>query len=273
MTATQFVLPPTTIAQAMLFSGSRQWKAAEGSYSVVAFLGQDNPPIAVSYDQPIFLTQQDTIPLNYSSFLLGTPATSALGSQPVRLTPTHMSGVIYSGLSASSTLTLNLNFYYETFPSSSTSQLVTLAKPSCVYDPEALGFLSKTLNRLPVGVPAYMNAEGSWFSDIVDTLASFAGPIGAALGGPAGGALGMALGGAGKALSHYLTAPGGFQGPGPNEESARRALTMRAAPALTARQKKAYDSNMRTVNTLRRQGNAAPKKKPAKKKKTPNKPK
>jgi hypothetical protein len=117
-----------------------------------------------------------------------------------------MSGQIFSGLSLSSTLTVNWNVYYETFPTPY-SNLVTLAKPSCVYDYIALEMLSRILSEIPVGVPAGDNWDGEWWADAVEKLASFAPAIGTALAGPAGMALGTTVGVAGKALGSFLRSP------------------------------------------------------------------
>jgi hypothetical protein len=216
-------MPPTNVADAMLYSGSRQWKASDGSYQVVSFIGQDNPPKNVSYDQPLLSLTDDIVGRNANTavptYLPGAyvSAASAQAILPgVKLTPTHMSGVIFSGLSTTTTLNLNVNMYYETFPSISEKSILVLAKPSCNYDPVALEFLSRTLNVLPVGVPAYMNGFGDWFADIVDTLANFAAPIGMLLGGPAGAALGATIGNVGRAVSkvtrtNYPAPPAGPQ--------------------------------------------------------------
>jgi len=210
ISGTQYVLPPVDTAAAMLFSGSRQWKAEDGSYQVVSFVGQDNPPKGGSYTMPLFLSQQDQVGITNNSQIIA-PASTTSGSSifpALRLTPQHMSGVFFTGLSNSTTLTLNVNLYYETFPNASISQLTTLAKPSALYDPIALEFLSRSLNVMPVGVQASMNWEGEWFANVVSTLADFAAPIGAALGGPAGAAIGGAFGLASKSLASYM-APAG----------------------------------------------------------------
>lgn len=210
-------LPPNTIANALLLAGSKQWKAAEGAYLVACFSGQDNPPRSAAYDSPVFLTTLDTdsrTPVNTTSMLGPTPVQSGgtLGQPyimaPSRTVPTHTMGVIFSGLSSTTTLTLNWNVYYESFPNP-TSDLVTLARPSCVYDPVALELLSRIMNTMPVGVPSEQNFDGEWFANIVNTLSSFAPVLGSVLGGPAGAALGTAVGTAGKALGAYLAPPSG----------------------------------------------------------------
>jgi hypothetical protein len=222
-TATVMSAPPNNLQEAMLLSGTRQWKAVDGAYVVAAFLGQDNPPMSAAYTQPWFVNgalDTDVVAVVNSSPCFGPIATVVGGilAQPwvmpaIRMHPIHMPGIIMSGLSATSTLTVNWNVFYETFPNTS-SDLVTLARPSCVYDSMALHLLSSILSDIPVGVQSEDNWDGEWWANVVEKLSGFAPAIGAALGGPAGAALGTAMSGAGVALGSYLRAPGDTSGKG-----------------------------------------------------------
>jgi hypothetical protein len=236
----QYSLPPNSIANAMLLAGSRQWKAEEGAYCVCAFTGQDNPPRSSYYTTPVFLTTLDDdnrVLVNASTMLgpqpiiVGLPGSQPFIMAPVRTVPMHMSGMIFSGLSPSTTITINWNVYYETFPNPS-SDLVTLARPSCVYDPVALELLSRILNELAVGVPSGDNWDGAWFADVVKTLSRFAAPIGLALGGPAGAAVGSAVGMAGDALSNYLAAPSAKKAQRVAAPKQRQQQNVRKTPTL-----------------------------------------
>jgi len=217
--ATLYPNPPLNLAQAMLLAGSRQWKASEGAYVVVPFLGQDNPPLVTNYTQPFFiqgLLDTDTDTVNTTTLLGPQAITGGSSAQPTiwggqRLNPVHMAGIYFSGLSQASTLSLNVNIYYETFPSTY-SDLVTLAKPSCVYDSCALELLSRVLSDMAVGVPASENWDGEWWADVVSKLSSFLPQVGMVLGGPGGGALGTAGAGAGQALAAYLRSAGDTAG-------------------------------------------------------------
>jgi len=216
---TLYNMPPSSLAQAMLLSGSRQWKAIDGAYVVVPFLGQDNPPTVVSYTQPFFegnALDTDADVVNTTTLcgpeaIIGGTSTQPAIWEGVRLEPTHMAGIIFTGLSPTSTLTLNVNMYYETFPSPY-SELVTLARPSCVYDSAALELLSSVLSSVPVGVPAGENWDGEWWADIVDLLLPLAPAVGAVLGGPAGAALGSVATGVGSSISSYMRAPASTAG-------------------------------------------------------------
>lgn len=190
-TAQFFNHPPQTVAHAMLYPGSRQWKAADGSYQVVCFAGQDNPPRNASYTQPLVYFGDQDVDLcdsvNTNNIYATTPALTPTilnhhPSQCTKLYPVHQAGAIFSGLSPQTTLTLNVNIYIETFPSYSDASLMVLATPSCQYDPVALNLLSHVMSTLPVGVPAYQNGLGEWFSEVVDVVADWAPKVGAAMG-------------------------------------------------------------------------------------------
>ncbi len=94
-----------------------------------------------------------------------------------RVHPFHQSGAIFTGLSFNTTLTLNLNVYYESFPSMSDPNILALAKPSAIYDPCALELYSRVLQELPVGVPVRENGLGDWFLNAASTAAKYLGPV------------------------------------------------------------------------------------------------
>jgi len=240
--------PPSSTAQAMLYSGSRQWKASEGSYQVISFVGQDNPPLLASYNSPLVNYLDDVagtnggsapnltpvqVPMPIEVFPVigggGTAYSTGVNVMPAtRMVPLHSSGAVYSGLSNQTTLNLNVNMYYESFPGISEQDILVLAKPSAQYDPIALELLSNVLNTMPVGVESSMNAAGDWFADIIDTLASFAAPIGMAFGGPAGGALGAAIGQGAKSLTPHLRTVA----PAKQRYLAPPAMSMRGPPPI-----------------------------------------
>lgn len=218
-------LPPLTVGDALLYPGSRQWKASEGAYIVPSFVGSANEPKPVNYITPIMVGGATLTDPNEDDVCL------ALNNQPVwytapqgyvtivgnigyspatKIYPIHMSGCVFSGLSAQSTLQCNTTFYYESFPSVAEDILV-LAKPSATFDPVALSILSRCLNTLPVGVPAGMNEEGDWFASLVDTIAEWAPKIGGLMGDaglPFASAIGTGIGAAAKLGRGYMTAPG-----------------------------------------------------------------
>lgn len=205
--------PPLNSAEALLYPGSRQWRADEGCYMVAPFVGNENPPQTVTYMQPIVMTDDDkTSAVNTSSVWAPTPTYQSISPEQVagyrgtKHYPIHLVGAIFEGLSNQTTLTVNLNIIYESFPSVSEKDILVLAKPSCMFDPVALSALSEVLATLPVGVPAKMNASGDWFYDLVSTIEEYAPKFGELI--PGGGLIGKGIGSAAGLAKSYLTPPG-----------------------------------------------------------------
>lgn len=202
------VAPPLTPSEATLTPGSRTWPAKEGCYIVVPFAG-DNAPTIAQPISPIF-------PNTYSEYDTGSTNTgeSVCCEVPdnsrkyTRLAPINVVGAFFSGLSPQTTLQVTVIWYYESFPSPK-SELISLAKPSCEFDPVALQLYTEVLNRLPVGVPSDWNASGDWFWDVVTAVKDYAGKIGGMIGGAPGEMVGNAAATvAGWARDRYMTAPG-----------------------------------------------------------------
>lgn len=206
--------PPETLAEAMLIPGSRNWKAEDGCYLVAPFVGQDNPPCLVDYNQPVIYAstagEDLTSPVGGNTVDLWIPvfnsngATQPAGQFPVRLYDLHSPGCIFSGLSQQTTLTLTVNVYVETFPTPAERDILVLATPSAAYDPVALELFSQALGSLPVGVPADMNGLGDWFAGVVSDFSKMISPVATAIGGPM---LGEVARGVGAVADHYRTPP------------------------------------------------------------------
>lgn len=212
--------PPASIAEAMLIPGSRVWKAEDGCYCVTGFLGQDNPPMNPDYNQPVYNVTSNvedrTDTNNVTDLLIPVPVNTGVRMRfdATKLYPIHMSGAIFSGLSAETTLTLFSNTYIESFPGPAEADILVLATPSAVYDPVALEILSQAMSRLPVGVPAQMNAFGDWFMNAIESVSNFVTPVALALGQPGIAAVSAGIGSGARALGNYLTAPSPQSRPG-----------------------------------------------------------
>jgi len=76
-------------------------------------------------------------------------------------------GAYFTGLSPTTTLTINWNVLIERFPSAADADLVVLAKPSPRYDPTALELYSLCMQNMPVGVPVKENGLGDWFMKVI----------------------------------------------------------------------------------------------------------
>lgn len=204
--------PPLNTADAMLICGSRQWKAAEGCYCVYPFIGNENPPRSQWLCQPMVTTDfaDGTVsPGNPSCWVpnwqVSTTVPPTAQFFPIKTEFVHMPGAIFTGLSLDTTLTMNWNVYYESFPSPKEKDILVLATPSSAYDPVALEFLSRGLSSLPVGVPAADNPSGEFFSDMIRAIADYAPTVGEFFG-PAGGLIGQGIGKLANAYSDtYMT--------------------------------------------------------------------
>jgi len=194
--------PPINLGQAMLMSGSRQWTAAEGMYQVAAFLSEENPAYPVPPSTPIILPNgsDDQEGLAYNGgtstvfYPTGQPIVNGFTFYPFsRVHPIHQSGSIFTGLSYQTTLTINVNFFYESFPSVSDVDILVLAKPSAIYDPCVMELYSRLVQELPVGVPVRENGLGDWFLQAASDAAKFIGPAIAALPHPIAKGAGAAL--------------------------------------------------------------------------------
>lgn len=209
-----FRRPPFSLETATLYSGTRQWPASDGAYVVYPFIGSTNDPKMPAFKMPLVLpdvaSSEPSDPgVSVNAWLRDGEASSSslIRLRPFKSEPVHMPGIWFTGLSPETTLNVTVNFYYETFPAQDEKELLVLAAPSPRYDPKALELLNFALSTLPVGVPAYMNPGGEWFWEVVETLASFAPAIGAALGGPAGAAIGSGITAGANLLGNYMTSP------------------------------------------------------------------
>lgn len=225
-------LPPDSVAEAMQLSGSREFKAKDGAYVVAAFHSNENPPLPVSYTMPIWqqagdeeqLLPQMTILDNTGpvwfprSTVNNQQLTSLQAAQPKKLFPFHQCGCIFSGLSPTSTFTVNMIMYIESFPSVN-NPLTVLATPSARYDPVALEIYSKALSRIPTGVPVRENGLGQWFSDVIAEIEPFVTPLMTALH-PAAGAISKGIG---VANQSYRAANGPSMLPAPKKKKKTKA--------------------------------------------------
>lgn len=205
--------PPMDTEQAMLLQGSRQWTAEEGVYQVAAFHSDENSAYPISVNTPaISRNGEDDEEGRINVGALYVPFPAYGGAQfgtnmtfnPIRVHPVHQSGSIFSGLSEQTTLTINYNVFYESFPSFAEKPILALAKPSAVYDPRAMELYSRIVQELPVGVPVCENGLGDWFLDAASTAAKYIGPVLAALPHPIAKGAGTALTYLGETGQNYV---------------------------------------------------------------------
>jgi len=167
--AVMLVLPPENVASALLLPGSRQWPASRGSYSVFTLSEPENP-FVVADSRPRLYTST----FGYGGGVAVPGLLSALrATDGTTLGHYHMpfntSGVYYSGLSAQTTLQVNLKLIVEVAPGPYDA-LATLASESPEYDPAALELYSRVVSRLPPSVPQDENPAGEFFKQILGTV-------------------------------------------------------------------------------------------------------
>lgn len=171
---------PTSLGEAMLTPGARQWDAAQGCYTVVSLQGKDNNATYPQYVQPLlgYKADSDRIGMNntddiglgrFQMITKGLPAVSYSN----RFAPFNSKCIILTGLQPQASFTINATYFVETFPGVR-SDLVTLAQPSAAFDPVALRMISEGTRKLPVGVPVSENGLGDWFAEVVADIAPFA---------------------------------------------------------------------------------------------------
>lgn len=182
-TATLFRRPPGSLATIMLMPGSRTWDAAEGTYVVSSFHSNENPPMVPDYNMTFWSTTDDIeednnisdwiIPqMHANAVSLGFPA-GTVSPLAIKAYPIHTSGTIFSGLSAQSTIQLNVNMVFERFVDQNEADLLVLATPSAEFDPVALEIYSHALSQMPPGVCFKDNPMGEWFMDVVQQVSDF----------------------------------------------------------------------------------------------------
>jgi len=167
--------PPLSIAEAQLFAGTRAWDAAKGSYQAATFNTPDVPAQGINFTQPAIYTTSQTDPFVLFAHMTrtnnGFVATDGAAYVPsVYWTEMNMSGTYFTGLSNSTTLTVNYIVYIERFPTQDDLDLIVSAHRSPAYDIKALELYSEVASSLPVAVTFDANGWG----DLWDTITSAA---------------------------------------------------------------------------------------------------
>lgn len=167
--------PPNTLAQAVLLPGTIQMEAKEGAY-ITGVMSQESNPArerAPSYfyrrsngkNYGLNILKVGTVPVCYTN----------CAAQEI---PFCLSGAFFTGLSPTTTLTVNVTYMVERFVKNTASNdLITLASPSAPFDANAMRIYSEVAKTLATGVPVSENGLGDWVSGIASTIARYAGPV------------------------------------------------------------------------------------------------
>jgi len=170
---------PITLSEAILNPGAQQWLAKDGCYNVAIMAAQTNEP---HDEHQILISSRDSTMAANTDFINSYVPTASPGIIPQPLgtakcfSPFFLTGAYFTGLPATSTLTINLIYVIERFVDSTNLDLITMANPSPYYDPVALELYSKSAARLPHGVKANQNADGDWIKNVADVLSTFGVP-------------------------------------------------------------------------------------------------
>jgi len=88
----------------------------------------------------------------------------------MRLAAMETSGAYFSGLSYDSVLTLTTKFFVESAPTAANQDMLALASPPAIYNPDVLACYEHCMRTLPAGVPVGMNEKGDWWRMVLKTL-------------------------------------------------------------------------------------------------------
>jgi len=213
--------PPLTIAQAQLFPGTRAWEAAKGSYNVGVFNTPDVPATGLNFTQPAMYTNtqlENNVLFAHTSRTPLAAVNSGVATVPnVSWTEMNMSGTFFTGLSNSTTLTINYIVYIERFPTQDDLDLIVSAKRSPEYDIKALELYSEISQSLPVAVTFNENGWGDLWGAItgaaqgaLNVARKYVAPVVSYFGGARGQAIGAGIEGVGQIADAFDQPPSDF---------------------------------------------------------------
>lgn len=184
---------PANRAEALLYHGSAEWKAADGVYCVPKLIDGDiqvsrnsrtRPMIVSTYssggidtDGTAFLAALDAyVPVTPTAATVPIGCTWADFGESVKITDFNSVGSFFTGLSDSTTLTLNYIIYVQRRPVVDDSNLTTLAAPPPMYDPLLKAVYTACMHSMPPGTMVKNNASGDWFWNAVSSVTDFLTP-------------------------------------------------------------------------------------------------
>jgi len=171
---------PVDLAEVKLIPSSVTLTAKEGSYMVGKLTNLQDLPVDRLYGRFLWVDKNQTTD--------GSPATvggaifnNSLGGTIDEFAFTDLGitahvasfqqfGVLYTGLSAQTELTITARWIIEYFPLPTDNVLTPLSKPAASFNAESLELLSKAFQELPVGTSVFNNSTGSWFSGIMNAV-------------------------------------------------------------------------------------------------------
>jgi len=186
--------PPSSISEALSYSGSRQWDASRGCYCVERFNHDENDLNLVFRQQVAFANTwgerdisgaTEIQPIGYCTVSQAFSGNTSLGQSgflsSVRSSfglsvPKTVSSAILSGLSLQTTFTVTYVAYLEIAPhlrDPRFGQLTYSVTPSADFDEKALIIYEEIMQRMPAGVPQDQNPDGEFWEGVKDIAESF----------------------------------------------------------------------------------------------------
>lgn len=128
-----FASPPSSVAEALVLPGSKQWDAKRGYYGVCLLTSTDNPFQAIDASRRVYLANE-IWPSTTSPAINCVASYRSKGSSGDSCTtkyfaPYNTTGAYFTGLSIQTTLQVNVKWILETAPGPR-STFATLAQPS-----------------------------------------------------------------------------------------------------------------------------------------------
>ncbi len=188
---------PATITEVTKIPGSNTWEAKDGVYCIPRLV-QGDLPIHSGWGSKGVVV--NAVADNASDAYINPVAVQAVTLLPYFKSPLK-SGfspmcVYLTNLSKETTLTLTVRTFVEYFPPS-TSDFISMATPSPMYDPRALKLYADVAGTAPYAVKVDMNAAGDYFRMVFDAMQKFGPGIGSIIPSPIGKVIGMGVGGIG----------------------------------------------------------------------------
>lgn len=176
--------PPATLEEALAYPETKQWAAKDGCYCTLTQQCSRNPlrvaafsQIAVMNSDHVNRNEGQVVPNGFASgstaFLSTNSTFVPQRSEYVQTCPFDVSSAIFTGLSSSTTLTVNVVFVVEIAPridDQRFGQLVYNATPSPSWQPDALLAYERAARLLPPGVPRSMNPFGEYWEMVKGIL-------------------------------------------------------------------------------------------------------
>lgn len=169
-------MPPRDLGDATLLAGSKTWEAKKGCYLVSTLNTLDNPAktqkpqICLYWNSPIDADGGSGLGIGTGVADTAAPATDKTQPSMQYTAPFNLAGAFFSGLSDQTTLTINVNWYVERFPTPQDKDLVVMASPSPGHDALAMDIYAKAMRLMPVGVQQNENPFGEWFQSVVRSI-------------------------------------------------------------------------------------------------------